>query len=135
MRSAIDRYFNEVLSNENPDAADELLTADVVCRVPTGQTTHGVQAVKDAVAGAAVAFPHRGVQIDEATLLPDRAAIVYTLVMAHVGDFLGVAATGKEITITGIDIFHFVDGKISEIDVFYDPQLIFDQLGIDPDTL
>lgn len=135
MRTAIDRYFNEVLSNENPDAADALLTDDVVCRLPTGQTTHGVQAVKDAVAGAAAAFPHRGVHVDQAILLADRAAIVYTLVMAHVGDFLGIAATGKEITVTGVDIFHFTDDKISEIDVFYDPQLIFEQLGVDPDAL
>jgi pimeloyl-ACP methyl ester carboxylesterase len=36
MRTAIDRYFNEVLSNENPSAADELLTSDVICRLSTG---------------------------------------------------------------------------------------------------
>jgi len=91
--------------------------------------------VKDAVAGATAAFPHRGVHVDEAITLSDRAAIVYTLKMEHIGDFSGIAATGKEITVTGVDIFHFADGKISEIDVFYDPALIFEQLGVDPDEL
>lgn len=128
MREAIDRYFAEVLSNENPSAADELLTAGVVCRLPSGEVTEGAQAVKDAVAAASLAFPHRGVQIDEAILEGDRAAIVYTLKMAHVGAFMGIEPSGKEVTITGVDIFRFEGDKIAEITVFYNPNVILEQL-------
>ncbi len=32
----------------------------------------------------------------------------------HIGEFAGIPATGKEVTLTGIDIYRIVDGKIVE---------------------
>ena len=128
---AIDQVLQRGAEQRESRSGRRTLTEDVVCRLPTGDTTHGIQAVKDAVAGAAAAFPHRGVQIDEAILGEGRAAIVYSLTMAHVGEFMGIAPTGKEVSITGVDIFGFTGDKISEISVFYNPGVIFAQLGIE----
>ncbi len=127
----IRRYFDSVLSNEDLSAADEILTHDVVCTVPSGDVLVGPEAVKAAVAAAAHSFPHRGVTIHEQLRSGDTTVVRYGLAMAHTGEFQGIAATGLEVAVDAVDIFRFRDGRISEIRVYYNPISILAQLGVD----
>jgi len=42
-------------------------------------------------------------------------AVRFTAHGIHKGDFMGLPATGKPITMTGIEIFRIKDGKIAEL--------------------
>jgi steroid delta-isomerase-like uncharacterized protein len=50
----------------------------------------------------------------------------------HKGDLLGVAATGKAITVTGIAIYRIVQGKIQEEWDYTDLFGLMQQLGVGP---
>ena len=44
----------------------------------------------------------------------DRCAIRFTMFGRHLGPFMGVAATGRDIALPGITILHFRDGRCVE---------------------
>ena len=50
----------------------------------------------------------------------------------HQGEFMGIAATGKKVTNTGISIFTFAKGKIVDSYGMWDPLNLWRQLGVDP---
>ena len=54
----------------------------------------------------------------------------YTLRGSHKGNFMDIAPTGKQITVTGIEIFHFANGKVVEEWVNGDDLGLLQQLGI-----
>jgi predicted ester cyclase len=59
-------------------------------------------------------------------------AVRFTTRGVHKGDFMGLPATGKSITITGIEIFHIENGKIAEIWGEANLFGLMQQLGIIP---
>ena len=128
-KDTVRRYFKDVLSTTRLETADELLTDDVRVVAP-GSEVVGVAALKDMLATAGAAFPHRDVVLEEPIEDGDQVACVFRLVMEHVGDYQGLAATGKTIDITGVDVFTFAGDRISEIRVFYDAMSIMQQLGV-----
>lgn len=44
----------------------------------------------------------------------DKLAARYTVTGTHTGELMGIPPTGREISITGITIMHFEDGKVVE---------------------
>jgi predicted ester cyclase len=50
----------------------------------------------------------------------------------HKGDLMGIAATGKQITLTGIVIYRIVDGRIQEEWDYSDTLGLMQQLGVGP---
>lgn len=53
-----------------------------------------------------------------------------TWVGKHVGEFNGVAATGKPVRFTFTDIFNIVDGKVKEEYIELNPMAIMAQIGV-----
>tara|TARA_B110000438_G_scaffold285925_1_gene316571 strand:+ start:409 stop:804 length:396 start_codon:yes stop_codon:yes gene_type:complete len=127
--SAIESYFENILSNKEPSVAEDILTSDVKCVLPTGDISVGIKPILDAVEGASSAFPHRGISLDKIIIQDMTAAVVYTLAMKHIGDYGEHEATGRTVTITGVDIFEFDGKKISSISVFYNPELVLRQIS------
>jgi len=62
----------------------------------------------------------------------DRVAVRWTWGGTQLGELMGIPATGKEITITGITIHRFVDGKFVESYFSYDMLGALIQLGVVP---
>ncbi|MGH2712066.1 MAG: ester cyclase [Actinomycetota bacterium] len=44
----------------------------------------------------------------------DNPAVRYTVSGTQTGELMGIQPTGKEISMTGITIMHFQDGKVAE---------------------
>jgi predicted ester cyclase len=44
----------------------------------------------------------------------DRLAVRYTVTGIHTGELMGIPPTGREISMTGITIMHFEDGRVVE---------------------
>jgi len=59
-------------------------------------------------------FPGYNLLADEVIAAGDRVAVRFHTRQRHVHDFMGVPATGLEVTITGIVIYRVEDGKIAE---------------------
>jgi len=54
-----------------------------------------------------------------------------SMTMTHAGDYLGVPATGKALTLRVMDFYRCADGRIMENWVLLDYLDLFDQMGVD----
>jgi predicted ester cyclase len=60
------------------------------------------------------AFPDVTVVIDELVADGDRVAVATTFTGTHEGELMGMAPTGKRVSVTGIDIVRVAGGRIVE---------------------
>jgi predicted ester cyclase len=64
--------------------------------------------------GLRSAFPDINVTINDTLAQGDQVVARWSATMTHTGPFLGMAATGRKATVTGMSIQRIVDGKIVE---------------------
>ena len=58
--------------------------------------------------------------------------VQWTFSGIHQGEYMGVTATGKKVTNSGISILTFAKGKIVDDYAMWDDLHIWRQLGVDP---
>jgi len=75
------------------------------------------------------AFPDTDIVVEDAFGIDDKVAARWSATMTHSGDGVGVPATGKRVTITGMSIARIVDGKIVEGWDNWDRLAMLEQIG------
>jgi steroid delta-isomerase-like uncharacterized protein len=60
------------------------------------------------------AFPQPHLTLDDVLIEDDKIACRFTMQATHKGDFMGIPAMGKGITLSGITILRFAGGKCVE---------------------
>ena len=110
------RWFEEVWNQGRETAIDELLSEHGMIHAldEAGNDTIGPAGFKPFFEKMRNAFPDMRVTIHDAIQQGDRVAARWTVRMTHRGDGLGVTATGKPVTITGMSFVRTADGKIVE---------------------
>ena len=108
------RYVEEVSNEGNLDLVDEIF-ARYVSHQPDGHTEdRGPEDVKRFIGEFHQAFPDFHSTIEDQIAEGDKVATRWTIRGTHQGEFRGIAPTGKQITVTGIGIFRFSEGKVVE---------------------
>ena len=111
---------------------DELLSKDYVYHVG-GQEVKGAQTFKQSAdATFFPVFPDVNYATDDMVAEGDKVAIRYIMTATHKGEFMGIAPTGKRITLTGAIFYHLADGKIMEALQYFDQLSMMQQLGAIP---
>lgn len=108
------RFFELGPSQGDMNSAKKLLTEDFALHVPL-PSAPGVQGISDIVTACRAAFEHLNVTVEDMVAEGDRVAARFTARGVHKGEFMGLAPTGKPITMTGIEIFRLENGKIAEL--------------------
>jgi steroid delta-isomerase-like uncharacterized protein len=104
--------------------ADELFAANYLNRsAPAGQTP-GPDGVRQRAMSLRAAFPDLHNTIEDIIAEGDKVVVRFSARGTHLGTFLDVPATGKQVTWTGIDVFTASRGKLLEA------WGNFDQLGL-----
>jgi steroid delta-isomerase-like uncharacterized protein len=96
--TAVDRYFADGFVSHN---------------TPPG-LPGGVEGVKRFFEMFRDALSDLEVSIDEIVAEGDRVAVATTMRGTHRGELMGLAATGRRVAVTGVDIVRLEDGKIVE---------------------
>jgi predicted ester cyclase len=110
----VSRYYEEVLEGRCLDVLSELVTPGFVGHDPAGGRMDRA-GYFDAVRMLHEAFGELRVYIDDQIAEGDRVTTRWSAVGTHVGDFAGIAPTGREVIISGIDI-HRVEGhRLAEL--------------------
>ena len=119
-KSVARSYFERVINQGDMLAADEIFSRDIQFHYPLGDL-HSAEAVKDYLGAFRTAFPD--IQFAVADLISDdnRTAARWSLVGTQTGEFRGNPPTNKKVSVPGITIFGFQDGKIDEMWVVFDP--------------
>ncbi|TMK69023.1 MAG: ester cyclase [Actinobacteria bacterium] len=127
------RLIDEAYNDGRLDVVDELFVPDAVVHDPALQhDVAGVNAIKEMIGGFRRAFPDFVVLVDDQVAEGDRVALRWTARGTHQGDLWGIAATGKEITITGTSLYRFAIGRIAESWTNWDTIGLMQQLGVVP---
>ena len=107
------RVFDAV-NRGDEDALDDLLTEDVFDHNPVPGQEPGVAGFKHWLRYVRTAFPDVHVTVEDTLSHGDRVAGRVTWRGTHNGPFAGVAASGKAVEFTAIQIVRFEKGKAAE---------------------
>jgi steroid delta-isomerase-like uncharacterized protein len=126
VRSLIDRLFTD----GDLSAVDTYLTADFIMHDPPLGVPADREGMRTAGSIIRKAFPdwHSDLHmlVGEGDIVVER----FTASGTHQGDLMGVAPTGKTVSMQGINIFRVRDGRIVEWWSRLDELALFRQLGL-----
>lgn len=127
------RFYEEVVNKQNADAIYELTAADIIeHQPPPPPMPQDREGVKQFFQMMYQSFPDLKVRIDDEVAEDDRVVARTTWTGTHKGEFLGIPATGKQVSFSSIDIGRFKDGKITEHWGETDYMSVLQQLGVIP---
>ena len=118
------QYVEEVQSGHSIDAMDKFISVDIVDHTGTPSSVQGIERSKQFFTGLFKAFPDLRAEIHEQIATNDKVWTYKTMHGTHLGDFFGIAPTGKSISYDVIDIVCIRNGKIT------DHWAVSDQLGL-----
>jgi len=75
-------------------------------------------------------FPDLKLTVDDTVSERDKLVVAWTMTGTHKGEFLGVPATNKKVTFSGITINQIAGGKFIESTVIWDGLGVLKQFGI-----
>ena len=132
-RSVARRYYEDFLTAPGRlEVADDILHQDVVFHNPiSAGGIHGIQEYKDFAARWYRGFPDRHFSVDNEVIEGDLIAIRFTITGTHNGEFMGAAPTGEKIHVNGMNLFVLEDGKIKDVQAFFNPHELYDPIGVD----
>jgi steroid delta-isomerase-like uncharacterized protein len=128
------RWFDEVWNQGREQTIDELFATDGIAHGLTdaAETHRGPAAFKPFWAQLRGAFPDIQFTIDDVVSERNMVAARWTARMTHSGDHLGVPATQKPLTVTGMSFVRVEDGKIHDAWNNWDQALIARETGLSP---
>ena len=109
--------------------ADDVIVRDIALEMPL----IGRGAVREAVVDYMAAFPDLRVEVTSTTADGLRIAQEWTVTGTHLGEFLGVAATGRWTQTYGATVTTFdEDDVVIEAWKYWNPLAMLRQLGVEP---
>lgn len=132
-KAVVHGYFEQVWNNGRLDHLEECLTGDVFeHNAPQIPGLSGRDALKAIIGGARASLPDAQITVHDVIAEGDRVVARYTMKATHQHEFMGVPATGKQLTLTGVAVYRLSGGQIAEIWNFADNLALMQQLGLVP---
>lgn len=127
-------FYEEVLNKRNLAAIDDFIAPQFVNHSASqlGLTGGDLEHVKQFVSMALQAFPDLHYTVEDLIAAGDKVVARLTISGTQQGAFMGIPATGKQATISGIEIFRITNGKAVENWVQADFLSLVQQLGVIP---
>jgi steroid delta-isomerase-like uncharacterized protein len=117
---ALARRWHEAVNERNIDSLDAVLAADIIHDGATFPEAFGAAGVKRILSAALAGFPDIRFTQEDLIAEADRVAVRYRAEGTHLGEFQGIAPTGRRVAWTGINMFRIDCGRIvqswSEVD-------------------
>jgi steroid delta-isomerase-like uncharacterized protein len=111
----------------------EHATADMVDHNPAPNQKPGVEGLVDFIREWRTAFPDAKIVVNDIVAKGEKVWIYNTLSGTNTGTFMGKPASGKKISVEGVDIVRIVDGKMVEHWGWFDQMKFMEQMGMMPD--
>src|SRR6202048_403646 len=131
-KTVITRFVEEVINQGRLERADDLVAVDFVELDPLPGQQQGREGLKQVIAAFRTAFPDIHWVIEEMVGEGDKVFSRFTWHGTHRGEFFGVAATGRKITVKGTVVDRVVAGKMVESRILMDSLGMMRQLGVIP---
>jgi steroid delta-isomerase-like uncharacterized protein len=112
-KALVRRYYEQVLTGRDRDLLAQLLDPSFVSHISGGSDV-GADAYSAAVEATHAAFPALVVTVHDQVAEGDKVVTRWSASGTHAGDFAGVPATGRLVTVTGIHIHRVRHGRLVE---------------------
>ena len=127
------RYY-EAWNTRNLSIPDEIFAPTFRIRddgspIPV---VNGPDGVKQRIVEYCAAFPDLQIEVQGMIAEGDTVVTTWTLRGTHRGEFLGIAASGNDIEVTGTTLHRIEDGVIVEARVNWDTLTLMRQIGALP---
>ena len=130
-KALVRRFYEEIWNKGNLAAADELLAANFVNH-SFPEIPKGPEGFKQVFKMWRSGFPDLQMTVEDMVAEGDKVACRLTSRATHKGEFMGIAATGKQVTSTSISIQRVAGGKLVESWVEMDRLGMMQQIGVIP---
>src|SRR5215204_139671 len=133
-KAIVRRMIDEILNGQgNLNVADELFAPDYVGHNPASpEDTRGPEGVEEFASMFRSAFPDVHLSVEDQVAEGDKVVTRWIASGTHQGDLMGIAPTGKRVTVAGTSVERVVDGKIEETWDNYDALGMMQQIGAIP---
>ena len=132
-KAIVRRLYEEVWNNRKLEVVNELISPSHALQSPTiFGSSIGPEAYKRQVSSLLEAYPDLHWTIEDAIAEKDKVVACWTLSGTHKGDYMGVPATNKKVSVGGITIHHIAGGKIMDSHTNWDLLGMMQQLGAVP---
>jgi steroid delta-isomerase-like uncharacterized protein len=110
----VHRYIHEVWDDGDPEAAARFAAPGFRRYTVAGAEPLDIAAQIQRLRSLRAAFPDISIEVEDVVAAGDRVAFRGTLRGTHEGEFLGIPATGRHVTVSLVDIIRVEDGRFAE---------------------
>ena len=129
-KAVVRRFFEELLSTDNFAVADEILSSGFRFYFAGSPDPMNLEQYKEFLVARRAAFPDRRFVVEDIIAEEDKVSARFTMRGTHKGVFRGLAPSGREVTMSGIDMIRLAEGKMVEDRVEVDQLGMMQQLGV-----
>jgi len=135
-KAIVRRILNEFWLDGNAQVLDELLADDCINYEQSNPELRGKEACKEWARNLRQAngqgFPDLEIRAEDYIAEGDKVVKRWVFRGTHSGEYLGIPATGKPVTMRGITLYRLSGGKVKEMYWNYDVLGMLQQLGAIP---
>jgi predicted ester cyclase len=131
-RDIVYRAFEDLVAVGNLDRVEDYIARDYVGYFPGYPPVRGIDAFRQMSSMYISAFSNRRYNIDDVVVEGEKVVVRATVYGTHTGEYMGIAPTGKEVSVAMVSIFRFAGDKIAEEWGVCDDFGLFQQLGAIP---
>ncbi len=130
LKAVTRRFYDEIFNAGNLDAIDELVHDDFIEHEEFPGLPPGKEGVRAFAAAMRQAFPDLAATAEDIIVEGNKVASRVRFSGTQRGDFMGIAATNKQVDVQAIDIIVYRDGKAAEHWGVTDQLAMMAQLGV-----
>jgi steroid delta-isomerase-like uncharacterized protein len=131
-KQIIQRFYDEVINGKKLDVIDELVGPEFVEHEEMPGLPAGREGVKQFFVMIESGFPGFRMDVEDVIVEEDKGVVRSTLRGTHIGEFMGIPATGNSVSVTVIDIIRVSGGRVAEHWGATDTAGMMQQLGVAP---
>jgi steroid delta-isomerase-like uncharacterized protein len=132
-KAIVRRLYEEVWNKRKLDVIKEIISPSHALHAPNiSGSSIGPEAYKRNVLLFLAGYPDLHWTIEDTIAEKDKVVACWTIVGTHKGDYMGIPATNKKVSVDGITIHHLASGKIMDSYSNWDALGMMQQLGVVP---
>jgi steroid delta-isomerase-like uncharacterized protein len=129
-KAIVRRFFEELLSADNFAVADEILSPDFRFYFAGNPTPMNLESYENFLVARRAALPDRRFVVEDMIAEGEKVSARFTMRGTHKGELQGIPPSGREVTVSGIDMICLSEGKMVEDRVEVDQLDMMQQLGV-----
>ena len=131
-KALVRRLYEEAFNKGNLAVVDEILAPTYIRHGLAPGAPPGPESTKQVFTMMRTAFPDLRITVEDMVGEGDKVVARMIVRGTHQGEYMGIAPTGKQVTVTTIGIYRFAGSKLEEAWIQMDELGMLQQLGVVP---